>query len=128
MLQAMQDPKRAISDYLSSLNGVNSIKIGKHDTLIGVHGNTDRVESNFGVADHHMHVFRSIAPEHTSGMVVEQRSKHLALTEDHVKHRKSKKATDNDGIARSRISPFSPFSTLVFLPPFSPSLSLSLCI
>ena len=92
MLVALRDPKRALADKLSSLNGANSWALSQeaHAATIGVHGTTDRIESNFGVTDALMHKFRGQLIEHVSGAVLEARAHHLAPKMDLVKHRKSK--------------------------------------
>ena len=92
MLVKLEDPKLALAEKLSALDGASSwANCGSaHEATIGVHCTTDRVESNFGGIDFLMHVFRGIAVEHASGVVVENRSHHLAQRGDLVAHRKSK--------------------------------------
>ena len=94
MLHKLHDPKLALADKLSALDGINSWKTAKasgaHAATLNVYGTTDRIESNFGGVDNVMHTFRQIAPEHASGMQVENRQKHLAMPTDWVKHRTSK--------------------------------------
>ena len=94
MLFKLHDPKLALADKLSALSGKNSwaLNADRHAATIGVDGTTDRVESNFGGADNVWHTFRLMAPEHVSGFVVENRSKHFAISTDYIKHRRSKKS------------------------------------
>ena len=88
MLHKLHDPKLALADKLSALDGINSWKTAKasgaHKATLNVYGTTDRIESNFGGVDNVMHTFRQIAPEHASDMQVENRQKHLAMPTDWV--------------------------------------------
>uniref|UniRef100_A0A6S9ZF86 Uncharacterized protein n=1 Tax=Chrysotila carterae TaxID=13221 RepID=A0A6S9ZF86_CHRCT len=94
----MRDPKIAIADKLSSLDGANAYNLNaeEHAATLGAHNVNDAVEGNFGRFDHVLHRFRGVSTESASG-VAQQLKMHDFDEGDMATHRKG-----NHGVSERR--------------------------
>lgn len=100
-LRKLRDPRAAIREWLSSMNGTYSaskITAQEREATIGAHATNDRVESNFGAYDNVIRVFRTISVDAASGIAQQMRMHHLDSRVSYVAHdrRKAKKEVSEE--------------------------------
>lgn len=95
-LKKMHDPKLALADKLTSMDGANAIgnQVQGHAETQGCHASNDSLaESVFGTFDYILRRFGGISQEAASGVAQAVRSKILSFS-DRVAHRKAEKKAE----------------------------------
>lgn len=96
-LRKLHDPKLALHDKLTSMDGENSIgnSTNAHNDTIGCHSTNDTLaESVFGTFDMVLRRFQGVSMEAASGVAQAVRSKMLSMG-DHVARRKDSTRVSN---------------------------------
>eukprot|EP00966_Prymnesium_polylepis_P147344 3403353-Prymnesium_polylepis.3 len=85
-LEKMCDPRTAVHDWLTRTNGRYAAdKIERlHAATVGAHSTNDRVESNFGVFDNVIRIFRTISADAAAGIAQNARNHFFDSRKSHV--------------------------------------------